>query len=40
MGIVMSIPKKEMGITIKAIKDKYPNADGKLIAKIVKSYVV
>lgn len=35
-----SIPKKEMGITIKAIKDKYPNADGKLIAKIVKSYVV
>ena len=35
-----SIPKKEMGNAINAIKNKFPNADGKLISKIVKSYIV
>ena len=34
------IPKKEMGKVIKAVKDKYPQADGKLISSIVKKYVV
>lgn len=34
------IPKKEMGKVIKVVKDKYPQADGKLISSIVKKYVV
>ena len=34
------IPKKEMGKVIKAVKDKYPQADGKLISSIVKKYVI
>ena len=29
-----------MGKVIKAVKDKYPQADGKLISSIVKKYVV
>lgn len=36
----VQIPKKEMGKVIKAIKDKYPQADGKLISSIVKEHVI
>lgn len=35
-----AIPKKSMGIVIKAIKEKFPTADGKMISEIVKSYLV
>lgn len=35
-----TIPKKSMGIVIKAIKEKFPTVDGKMISEIVKSYVV
>ena len=34
------IPKKEMGNAIKHLKSKFPQADGKMISKIVKEYVV
>lgn len=34
------IPKKEMGNAIKYIKSKFPQADGKLISTIVKSFVI
>ena len=34
------IPKKEMGIVIKHLKSKFPTADGKMISKIVKEYIV
>ena len=34
------IPKKEMGKVIKAVKETYPQADGKLISSIVKKYVI
>ena len=34
-----AIPKKSMGIVIKAIKEKFPTADGKMISEIVKEYV-
>lgn len=33
------ISKKEMGLAIKAIKDIYPSADGKIIADIVKNNI-
>lgn len=33
-------PKKEMGIVIKAMKEKFPTADGKMISEIVKKYLV
>lgn len=33
------IPKKEMGNAIKHLKSKFPQADGKMISKIVKEYV-
>lgn len=36
----IQIPKKEMGNTIKYLKFKFPQADGKLISNIVKKYVV
>lgn len=36
----IQIPKKEMGKVIKAVKDKYPQADGKLVSSIVKRYVI
>ena len=36
----LQIPKKEMGKVIKAVKDKYPQADGKLVSSIVKGYVI
>ena len=34
------IPKKEMGNAIKYLKSKFPQADGKLISTIVKSFVI
>lgn len=34
------IPKKEMGNAIKHLKSKFPQADGKLISTIVKSYII
>ena len=34
------IPKKEMGNAIKHLKSKFPQADGKLISIIVKSFIV
>ena len=34
------ITKKEMGKTIKALKEKFPTADGKVIANIVSEYIV
>jgi uncharacterized protein YqeY len=34
------IPKKSMGIVIKAIKEQFPIADGKMISGIVKQYIV
>lgn len=34
------IPKKEMGNVIKYLKSKFPQADGKMIADIVKEFVI
>ena len=34
------IPKKEMGNAIKYLKSKFPQADGKIISDIVKTYVI
>ena len=34
------IPKKSMGIAIKAMKEVFPTADGKMISDVVKQYVV
>lgn len=36
----LDIPKKEMGKYIKALKFKFPQADGKLISTIVKEYCI
>lgn len=36
----LTIPKKEMGNAIKYLKSKFPQADGKLISKIIKNYTV
>lgn len=36
----IQIPKKEMGNAIKHLKSKFPQADGKIISKIVKEYLV
>ena len=36
----IQIPKKEMGNAIKHLKSKFPQADGKLISTIVKSFVI
>lgn len=33
------LPKKFMGVAIKAVKEAFPTADGKLISEIVKTYV-
>ena len=35
----IKIPKKEMGRAIKYLKSKFPQADGKVISKIVKKFV-
>lgn len=34
------IPKKEMGSAIKYLKSKFPQADGKMVANIVKDYLI
>ena len=34
------IPKKNMGTAIKAMKEVFPTADGKMISDVVKQYVV
>ena len=34
-----NIPKKEMGNAIKAVKAKFPAADGKIISQLIKSFV-
>ena len=34
------IPKKSMGTAIKAMKEVFPTADGKMISDLVKSYLV
>ena len=36
----IEIPKKSMGIAIKAMKEVFPTADGKIISEVVKQYVV
>ena len=36
----IEIPKKSMGLAIKAMKEVYPTADGKIISEVVKQYVV
>lgn len=34
------IPKKRMGTAIKAMKEVFPTADGKMISDVVKQYIV
>ena len=34
------IPKKSMGTAIKAMKEVFPTADGKMISDVVKQYIV
>ena len=36
----IEIPKKSMGLAIKAMKEVFPTADGKIISEVVKRYVV
>lgn len=36
----LQIPKKEMGTAIKYLKSKFPTADGRIVAEIVKTYLV
>ena len=36
----IEIPKKSMGLAIKAMKEVFPTADGKIISEVVKQYVV
>lgn len=36
----LAIPKKSMGIAIKAMKEVFPTADGKMISDVVKQYIV
>lgn len=39
-GEMPQIPKKNMGIAIKAMKEAFPTADGKMISDVVKEFVV
>lgn len=39
-GEMPQIPKKSMGIAIKAMKEVFPTADGKMISEVVKEFVV
>lgn len=39
IDINVGIPQKEMGILIKNVKSKLPNADGKIVSMIVKKYI-
>ena len=36
----IEIPKKSMGVVIKAMKEVFPTADGKIISEVVKQYIV
>ena len=36
---ILVLPKKFMGVAIKAAKEAFPTADGKMISEIVKTYV-
>lgn len=36
----LAIPKKSMGTAIKAMKEVFPTADGKMISEVVKQYIV
>ena len=36
----IEIPKKSMGLVIKAMKEVFPTADGKIISEVVKQYIV
>jgi uncharacterized protein YqeY len=36
----IEIPKKSMGLVIKAMKEVFPTADGKIISEVVKQYVM
>ena len=36
----IEIPKKSMGLAIKAMKEVFPTTDGKIISEVVKQYVV
>lgn len=36
----IEIPKKNMGLAIKAMKEVFPTADGKIISEVVKKYVI
>lgn len=36
----IEIPKKSMGLAIKAMKEVFPTADGKIISEVVKQHVV
>lgn len=36
----IEIPKKSMGLAIKAMKEVFPTADGKIISEVVKEFVV
>ena len=36
----LAIPKKSMGTAIKAMKEVFPTADGKMISDVVKEFVV
>ena len=36
----IEIPKKSMSLAIKAMKEVFPTADGKIISEVVKQYVV
>jgi uncharacterized protein YqeY len=33
------LPRKFMGVAIKAVKEAFPTADGKMVSEIVKTYV-
>ena len=39
-GPKIEIPKKSMGLAIKAMKEVFPTADGKIISEVVKEFVV
>ena len=38
--VKIEIPKKSMGLAIKAMKEVFPTADGKIISEVVKQYVI
>lgn len=38
--LIINILKKDMGASIRYLKDEFPTADGKMISEIVKKYIV